>query len=209
MEQFAIAARRRDKIGTSASRAYRREGLLPAVVYGHGQEPISILVTSKDLQRFLRHHGNIAALQIEGVDQGEQSAVQLKETRRHPVSRELLSADFQWISLKEVLQVSVPVVLIGEAPGVTIENGVLEQTLYELNVECLPTAIPESIEVDVSSLHAGHTIHLGDITAPAGIKFVDSDEETICTIAKAISAADLENSAEAAAAAPEEAVSEE
>lgn len=200
MEQFAIAAQRRDKIGTGPARAYRREGLIPGVVYGHGGEPVPLLVAGKDIQSFLRQHGSVAKLNIAGEADEAGMGVLLKATQRHPVSRELLSVDFQRISLTEKVHLNVPLVLIGEAVGVKMEDGVLDQSVYELNVECLPTSIPQQIELDVTSLHVGHSLHVRDIAAPEGVVILTSADEDVVTIARRAKAETLAPEAEEGAA---------
>lgn len=197
MEQFAITAQRRDSRGTGAARQYRREGFIPGVAYGHGQETVNLLVDSKALIPVLHHRGStIIGLSIEGVDVDADLAALLKEIQRDPVSRKVLSVDFQWISLKEAVTVSVPVALAGEAPGVTAEAGVLEQVLFELSVSCMPTAIPENIEVDISGLNLGDTLHVSDLQIPEDIKVLNSPEDAVVTIARGVTAADLEVRAE-------------
>jgi large subunit ribosomal protein L25 len=191
MEQFAISARKRDNIGTGAARAYRREGLIPATVYGQGQAATSIVVDAKELVNFLRSHGSLASLNIEGNTITDMGAL-IQETQRHPVSREILSVDFLWVNLLETVHVNVPVLLTGESVGVRLEGGSLEQTLHEVSVACLPTAIPEAIEADVSGLHTGQSLHVKDITPPEGVSFLTSLEEAVAVVAKGIKSEDLE-----------------
>lgn len=200
MEQFAIAAQRRDKIGTGSARAYRREGLIPGVVYGHGGEPVSLLIAAKDIQSFLRHHGSVAQLNIAGEAEDAGMGALLKAAQRHPVSREILSVDFLRISLTEKVQLNVPLVLTGEAVGVKIEDGVLDQAVYELTVECLPTSIPQQIELDVTDLHVGHSLHVRDIVAPEGVEIITSADEDVVNISHRAKAETLQPEAEEGAA---------
>lgn len=192
MEQFAIKARRRENLGTGAARQYRRDGLVPAVVYGHGQEPLSIVVDEKELQGFLRHHANIAMLTVEGATVDDNLGALLKETQRDPLSRDIISVDFQWVSMTEVVHLVVPVHLVGEAPGVKLEGGTLEQTLHEVSISCLPNAIPEAIEVDISALATGRGLHVRDLAIPEGITILTSADESVAVITKGIRAEDLE-----------------
>ena len=202
MEQFAISALKRDKIGTGPARAYRREGLIPATAYGQGQAPTSLLVNAKELQSFLRSRGSLASLNVEG-DTSTDAMVLIQETQRHPISREILSVDFLWVNLKETVQVNVQVVLVGEAPGVKLEGGSLEQTMHEIVVACLPTAIPKVLEVDISDLHTGQSLHVRDIALPSGLALVTSPDEDIAVITKGIKAEDLETETEGEAPAEE------
>jgi len=203
MEQFAISAKKRENVGTGAARAYRREGLIPVTVYGQGQAASSLLVNAKELQGFLRHHGSLASLNIEGDTSTDAMGVLIQETQRHPISREILSVDFLWVNLKETVHVNVPIVLVGEAPGVKLQAGSLDQTLYEVNVACLPTAIPEKIEADVSSLYTGQSLHVRDIVLPEGVTFITSLDEAVAVITKGIKSEDLEVQLEEGAEAEE------
>jgi large subunit ribosomal protein L25 len=194
MEQFAITAQRRDSKGTGAARQSRREGLVPCVIYGHGQESASLLVQAHDLLPILRHHGGtIINLNIEGTKQDKEFAALLRDVQRDPVSREVLSVDFQWISLKEAVTLSVPVALVGEAPGVKLEGGALEQVLFEISISCMPNAVPANIPADISSLNVGGSLHVSDLPIPEGVEFLTGPEETVVVIARSVTAADLES----------------
>lgn len=208
MEQFPIAAQRRDKQGTGAARAYRREGLIPGVLYGHGEEAVPILVPARELSAFLKHHSSVASLNIDGQSGEAGMAALLKQVDRDPLSRAVLSVDFLRVSLTETVTVDVPLVLVGEAPGVKIEGGVLEQTLHQLSVSCLPTQIPESIEVDVSNLSSAHSLHVRDVVVPEGLTINTPEDEAVATIARAVRAEDLEVAAEEGAAVAAEAEAE-
>jgi large subunit ribosomal protein L25 len=196
MEQFVMEARKRDKLGTGAARAYRREGLVPGVVYGHGQDTTSILVEARQLQALLRHHSSIINLTIDGVAVDSSLAALVKSTERDPVSRQVLSFDLQWVSLNEAVEVQVPLVLVGEAVGVHRDGGSLEQVMHEVTVSCLPREIPTAIEVDIAALEIGSTLHVRDLAVPVGVTVVSSPEDAMVTIARPIRAEDLEVHAE-------------
>ncbi|MBU0611046.1 MAG: 50S ribosomal protein L25 [Armatimonadetes bacterium] len=192
MEQFVIDARKRDKQGTGAARAYRREGLIPGVVYGQGQDALPIVVDARQFGALLRHHGSLINLKIDGELADSTLAALVKDTQRDPVSRQVLSVDLQWVSLTEAVEVQVPLVLIGEAPGVTRDGGSLEQVMHEITVSCLPGEIPENIAVDISGMEIGNTLHVRDLLAPEGITLVSSEDDVMVTIARPIRAEDLE-----------------
>lgn len=192
MEQFAIDARKRENHGTGAARAYRREGLIPGVVYGQGQGTTSILVDARQFQSLLRYHGSLINLKIEGEDVDSSLAALLRETQRHPVSREVLSLDLQWVSLTEAVEVAVPVVLTGEAPGVARDGGSLEQVMHEIMISCLPQEIPDNIAADIGALEIGSTLHVRDLVPPPGVTLVSSPDDVMVTISRPIRAEDLE-----------------
>jgi large subunit ribosomal protein L25 len=204
MEQFVINARRRELTGTGPSRQYRRDGYVPATVYGRGKEAASILVVAKELQAFLRHHGSLATLNIEGESETGGLGALVQEVQRHPISREVLSADFLWVSLTESVTVNVPLHLVGDAPGVKVQGGSLEQTLHEISIACLPGTIPDFIEVDISGLHTGQSLHVSDITPTAGVTIMTPAEEAVAVITKGVKAEDLEVHVEGEEAAAEE-----
>jgi large subunit ribosomal protein L25 len=197
MEQFVMDARRREANGTGAARANRREGLVPGVVYGQGQDPISILLDTKQLVAFLRHHGSLINLTIDGQVAAENLAALLKQTQRHPVSREVLSVDLQWVSMAEEVELGVPVVIVGSSPGVARDGGALDQSMHEVLVACLPGDIPEHIEIDVSEMEIGHSLHVRDMTAPAGVRLVTGADEAVVSVLRPISKEDLEAQLEA------------
>lgn len=194
MEQFALNVRRREAAGTGAARKCRRDGFIPAVVYGHGQPVSTVAVPVREFGLMLRRHGSsqVIDLVIEGQEKVADMAVLLKEMQRDPVTREVVSLDFQWVSLKEAVQVSVPVTLVGEAPGVVEEGGSLDQVLFEIAVSCLPADIPEAITVDISELRIGDSLHVSAVNAPAGVEILANPEDTVVNIARPISLEDLE-----------------
>jgi large subunit ribosomal protein L25 len=192
MEQFVMDARRREENGTGNARAARREGFTPAVVYGHGQEATSIMLDTRQLVAFLRHHGSLINLTIDGKVAVDNLAALLKATQRHPVSREILSVDLQWVSLAEKVEVEVPIIIAGVAIGVSRDGGSLDQSLHEIHISCLPGDIPEHLEVDVSALEIGHSLHVSDLVAPPGIEFLATPEEPVVSVLRPVRKEDLE-----------------
>jgi len=183
MEQVILEARRRTPGTKGAARRSRREGLVPGVVYGHGLAPTPIAVEARTLANLLRHHhsGNVLFdLTVDGEAAGEYKAI-VKELQADPVSDELLSVDFQWVSLTESVHVVVPVRVEGLAAGVKV-GGMLEHTLHEVHVSCLPTNIPERFVVDVTPLEQGQSLHVSDIVAPDGVTILTHAEETIVSV---------------------------
>jgi large subunit ribosomal protein L25 len=173
-----ITVEERPEQGSRAVRRLRREGWVPGVVYGGGDgDCVSFKVNSHDLWKVL-HTG--AALYDLKVGSGKAKPVIVKDQQRHPVRDDLIHIDLLEVRLDEKIHAPVAVELQGveEAPGVK-EGGVLEHVTRELNVEALPTEIPERIEVDVSHMEAAATMHLSEISAPEGVVFLDDPEETI------------------------------
>jgi large subunit ribosomal protein L25 len=168
----------RPERGTRATRRLRREGFVPGVVYGgRGQEDaVSFKVNARTLRQVLVDGSALIDLQVDG----KKLPVIVKDRQLDPVRDELIHIDLLEVRLDEKIQTQVGVQIEGieEAPGVK-EGGVLEHVTHQLNIEALPTAIPEAIVVDVSGMEIAATMHLSEITAPEGVEFLDDPEETI------------------------------
>lgn len=189
MEKIKLAAQVREKTGKGVARKLRQSGLVPAVIYGKGKDPQALVVDPQEVKNYLA--GNVIFdLDIEGL--GTMPAM-IKDIQKDVISGDLKHVDFLHISMDEKVTVSVPVVLVGDAPGVQ-EGGVIQQLLWELEVECLPLEIPESLEVDVSNLGVGESLSVSNLQVPEGITILTSEEETIVTIVVPTTAAENEES---------------
>jgi large subunit ribosomal protein L25 len=172
-----IDVEKREEFGSRTSRRLRKSGRVPGVVYGGGSSDcINFSADARELRRVLVGAGALIDLKVDG----ETKPVIVKDTQQHPVRGELLHIDFLQVRLDEKIQTTVPLHAEGgdDAPGVK-EGGVLELPTHLLNIEALPTEIPEAITVDVSGLGMTETMHLSAITPPAGVTFLDDPEETI------------------------------
>jgi large subunit ribosomal protein L25 len=166
----------RTERGTRASKRLRREGYVPGVVYGGKNGDC----TSFKVNALALRHVLAGSALIDLKVAGKTRPVIVKDQQRHPVRDELLHIDLLEVRLDEKIQTQVNVHLEGseEAPGIK-EGGVLEHVTHLLNIEALPTDIPEAIHVDVSGLEIAATMHLSEISAPSGVTFLDDSEETI------------------------------
>ena len=171
-----LAVEERPETGSRAARRLRREGLIPGVIYG-GDDSTAIRINARDLRSALIASSAVIDLAIEG---GTTKPVIVKDQQLHPVRGEIMHIDLLEVRLDEKIQTVVPLELEGaeEAPGAK-EGGVVEHVTRELNIESLPTSIPESIVADVSHMEAAATMHLSELTAPEGVVFLDDPEETI------------------------------
>jgi large subunit ribosomal protein L25 len=167
----------REASGSRAARRLRRSGRVPGVLYGGGAEPVGFDADARELRHALAGAGAVLDLSIDGA---KSMPVVLKEAQRHPVRGETVHVDLLRVNLKEAISAVVPFELLGveDAPGVK-QGGILEQITRELNVEALPTAIPESIEHDVSAMQIGETLTLSAVAAPEGVTLLDDLEETV------------------------------
>jgi large subunit ribosomal protein L25 len=167
----------REASGSRAVRRMRRAGRVPGVLYGGGGEPLGFDADERELRHALAGAGAVLDLSVDG---GKATPVVLKDAQRHPVRGETMHVDLLRVNLNEAISAVVPLELTGvdDAPGVK-EGGVLEQITRELNVEALPTAIPESIVHDVGEMQIGETILLGSLVLPEGVTLLDDLEETV------------------------------
>lgn len=152
----------RDGAGKGVARKLRSQGRVPAVVYGHGDKPLGISVDSHELELLMAASGvnAIVRLELEGLATQD---VLLREVQMHPYRPEVLHLDFFHVHAGETVHVKVPVRVNGIAAGVREGGGVMDQVLYDLDVEVMPDRIPDVLEVDVSALEIGESIRVGDV----------------------------------------------
>jgi large subunit ribosomal protein L25 len=167
----------RDAQGSRAVRRLRRSGRVPGVLYGGGAEALGFDADARELRHALAGSGAVLDLSIDG---GKPTPVVLKEAQRHPVRGETVHIDLLRVRLDQAITAVVPLELTGvdDAPGVK-EGGILEQITRELNVEALPTAIPESIVHEVGDMQIGDTILVAALTPPDGVTLLDDADETV------------------------------
>jgi large subunit ribosomal protein L25 len=166
------------EVGSSRdARRLRGQGRVPGVVYGGEGDSVAFQVDARELRNALAHGGAVIDLQLDG---DKAQPVVVKEEQRDPVSGRLLHVDFLRVRLDRVIQATTVVELDGgeEAPGVK-EGGVLEQVTREINIEALPTAIPDAVHLDVSDMNINDTLTLAALTAPEGVTLLDDPEETV------------------------------
>ena len=181
MEEVILEAQLRDKHATKA-KALRREGFIPAVICAVGKDSQSIKVTRHNFLHFIHNHhleSTVINLKIAGA---KARTVLVKDVQYDPVMENALHIDFQEISLTTEIKVKVGIVSKGESIGVKQEGGVLNQILWELEIECLPTQIPEEIPVDVSVLKIGDVIYVRDLSLPEGVKTVNDPDSIVFSV---------------------------
>jgi large subunit ribosomal protein L25 len=181
MQELTIV--RRSETGKGAARRARRSGSVPAILYG-GQKPETITVDPKDVLRVIHGHAGttqLLSLRIEGENGGTRLAV-LRELQFDPVSEHLLHVDLQEVSATKPITVRVAVHPSGEAIGVKDTNGILNLVLHELSVTCLPTAIPERIEADVSELRIGDVLTVASLVVPEGVRILNDAGQAVATV---------------------------
>lgn len=182
--QAKLVVAPREVTGKRAARKMRREGLIPGVLYGHEFDSMLLTIDGRTFKALLRQergmHG-LLNLEVEGVKDGEYTVV-VKEIQRHPLRDDILHVDFQKIRSDEELTADVSIHFTGEPVGVK-EGGILQHYLYQVNVQCLPQNLPQSIEVDISHLALKENLRVHDLPALAGVRYINNPEEIVAAVA--------------------------
>jgi large subunit ribosomal protein L25 len=181
MATVNLSASVRTERGKGVARTLRREGQIPAVIYGSAREAQSLAINERDLDRLLQ---TIAAEStvIELAVDGRSTKTLIREIQRHPFKRQILHVDFQELVAGEKVTVSIAIVLVGIPEAVRLGGGVMDQVMREVEIEVDPSNIPNHIDVDVSHLEMGHSLHVSDLNVPEGVTVLDDPETTICVI---------------------------
>jgi len=188
MAEVTLEVERRETTGKEVAKKLRREGRVPAVVYGAHREPVAITVDRKAVSELIQkgEHGirSVFLLKMSGTDQ--QRHAMIKEVTIDPISRKMMHIDFVRVLMDEKVRVTIPVHPNGTAIGVK-EGGLLDWQVREIHIECLPNAIPDSIEVDVSALGVHDYLRVKDLTVGEGVKVLDDPERVVVgvTVARA------------------------
>lgn len=205
MATAQLSAQARGNGGKGVARKLRGDGRVPAIVYGHGREPMALSINTRELERLLDHisaENTVIDLDIDG----KASRTLIREIQRHPFKRQILHVDFQELVAGEKVTVSIPIVLMGVPDGVRMDGGILDQTMRELEVEVDPSNIPNHVELDVTKLTIGSSIHVSDLSLPEGVDVLDDPDASVCVVSApraVVEAAPVEEGVEAAVAEPE------
>jgi large subunit ribosomal protein L25 len=202
----ALTASPREGTGKGVGRKLRAAGRIPAVLYGRGKQTVSLALDPRALETLLHKSkqgmNTLIDLRVEGRSDLGETVVLVKEIQREPLRGKALHADLYRVDLTQTIEVSVPIHLVGTAQGVALNGGILDQALRELEIECLPRAIPNEIAVDVSALDIGDSLHVRDITMPAGVVLKsDPDLAVVSVVLPAAEEAPVVAAAEGEAAA--------
>jgi large subunit ribosomal protein L25 len=203
VSETALVVEAREATGKGAARRLRAAGRIPAVLYGRGRDSLALALDPRALDRILRTGGanTLLDLTVEGHPEVKDTVALVKELQRDPLRGSILHADLYAVDLTRAVTVDVPVHLVGKPRGLDF-GGILEHTLREIALECLPRAIPEAIEVDVSQLEVGDVLHVRDLVLPEGVSLVT--EPDLGVVHVALPQAEPTPEEAAAAAAPAE-----
>ncbi len=181
MEKLILKASSRAETGKNVCKQMRKAGLIPGIIYKGGEKGFPITLDSKELWKSLHtdagEHAVVTLNIAKGTDNISKTVI-AKEVQHDPLTDKIVHIDFLEISLMEVIKVKIPVHVKGESPGVA-EGGVVNQVLWEIEIECKAKDIPENIEVNISELNIGDAIHLKDVSLPAGVQALDDPEQLL------------------------------
>ncbi len=214
MAQSTLNVLKRKRMGKSGAREIRKEGNIPAVLYGKGTDTLSLVINPSELKEALSTAAGENTLLEICVKDGEEDIKKLsllREIQYDFLTSRPIHFDFQALDMNQKITVSVPVHIEGQSKGVK-EGGILEEILREISVECLPTDIPNSFSVDVAELEVGHSIHVNVLEINEGVTILHEQEDTIVTVlapkVEAVATEEVEEEG-AEGAAPEEEVADE
>jgi len=180
-ETYALAAAKREVVGKK-SRRLRRQGKIPAVLYGFGVDSTNLQLDAKEFETVYRDAGRTALVDV-SVDEGRPVRVFVQDVQRHPISLALYHVDFHAVNLRQEITTDVPIVLTGEAPAVHNNEGVLLRGLETVSVTALPTELPHQIDVSIESLEAlDDTIHVSDLSLSGDYQIVTEPTEMLARI---------------------------
>lgn len=181
MQEINVAAEPRgDKNTRHQLSELRKAKKIPAVVYGGKDKPVSVTVGQKELMEALKKAGANAIIHLKHA-KGTDTVI-LKELQRDVVNGQPVHADFKRIDLKEKIVIHVPLHTVGEAPGVKLNGGLLEHVMRQIEIRCLPTAIPKRIDIDVSAMNVNDAIHVRDLKVPEGVEVITKPEQVVLHI---------------------------
>ncbi|MCU1368322.1 MAG: rplY [Ilumatobacteraceae bacterium] len=194
MSQTTLVAQTGRETGSSASRRLRSADLIPGVIYGQGMAPVSLAVGRRDLRLALSGPAGFNTVLSLEVDGKKYPAV-IKDVQRHPVKRNVNHIDFLQINMKELLTVSVPLHLEGEAKAVMAQGGLVDPSVDTIEVECTPDNMPNQFVVDISEMQPGDVIRLSELPMPAGVTALGDPDMAIVTALHGFTDAELESDA--------------
>ena len=201
-KQIQLKAKPRVEMGKGPVKQLRYGGAIPAIIYGVHTKPVAISVNAKEFQQALHHASSenvLVDLHIEETGGIRNRLALIQEVQHHPVTDGILHVDFHEVSLTEKLRTVVPIHPMGEPVGVKTGGGVLEYIMRELRVECLPTDLPDVINVNIESLEVGQSYHVNEIPLPQGVVALDHGDQVVFTVAAPLTETETEEEASATA----------
>lgn len=181
MATASLSAEARSETGKGVARKLRAAGRVPAVVYGHAREAQSLSLATRELEKLLSQI-SAGSTVVELSLGGAVTKTLIREVQRHPFKKQILHVDFQELVAGEKVIVDLPLVFVGVPEGVRLSGALLEQILHSIEVRVDPAHIPNHVDVDVSHLAMGHSLHVRDIVLPEGLEVLSDEDATICAV---------------------------
>jgi large subunit ribosomal protein L25 len=200
MASASLSGETRTETGKGVARKLRAAGRVPAVVYGHAREPQPLSLNTRDLEKLLSHIAAGSTV-VELTLGGATTKTLIREIQRHPFKKQIMHVDFQELVAGEKVIVDLPLVFVGVPEGVRLSGALLEQILHSIEVRVDPSNSPNHIDVDVTHLAMGHSLHVRDLVLPEGLEVLTNEDATICAVIAP--RAVVEEVVEGEAAAPE------
>jgi large subunit ribosomal protein L25 len=199
MKSVPLTAYPRTLTRRTGVKKLRREGRVPAIVYGPRMKPENIEVDTKEFDKLI-HHAISENILVDLTVEGKQRLALVQEVQHHPLSRETLHVDLHEVAPDEKVEITVPVETLGEPIGVRVDGGLLEHVLFKVRVRALPGDLPECIELDVADMQLGQTLHIGDMPVSDGVEILGDPGIPVVSVAKSRVAQSEDDAAAAAAA---------
>ena len=181
MASASLSAEARTETGKGVARKLRAAGRVPAVIYGHAREAQALSLPTRELEKLLSSISTGSTVVELSVGSATTKTL-IREVQRHPFKKQILHVDFQELVAGEKVTVEIPLVFVGTPEGVRLSGALLEQILHSIEVLVDPANIPNHIDVDVTHLAMGHSLHVRDIVLPAGLEVLSDEDATICAV---------------------------
>jgi large subunit ribosomal protein L25 len=181
MASASLSAEARTETGKGVARKLRSAGRVPAVVYGHARQPQALSLQTRELEKLLSSISTGSTV-VELTLGGATTKTLIREVQRHPFKKQILHVDFQELVAGEKVTVEIPLVFVGTPEGVRLSGALLEQILHSIEVLVDPANIPNHIDVDVTNLAMGHSLHVNELSLPAGLEVLTEQDATVCAV---------------------------
>jgi large subunit ribosomal protein L25 len=184
-QQAKLTAQKRTLIGRNAIKKIKANGMVPGVIYGSNQETVNLQINGRELLNLLsRASGEniLVELEIQDGSEKQNALAMIQEVQHNPLRREIVHVDFHAVSAHETISAEVPIEAVGEAIGAKMHGGLLEHIFRYLEVECLPRDLPQVIQVDVTNLDIGQSIHVRELNLPSGVEAITDAEQTVVAV---------------------------
>ena len=181
MASASLSAEARTETGKGVARKLRSAGRVPAIVYGHAREPQALSLQTRELEKLLSSIATGSTV-VELSLGGATTKTLIREVQRHPFKKQILHVDFQELVAGEKVTVEIPLVFVGTPEGVRLSGALLEQILHSIEVLVDPANIPNHIDIDVTNLAMGHSLHVRELSLPAGLEVLTDEDATVCAV---------------------------